>query len=108
MSVTDAVTEAAVIRLRPILMTSLSTVFGILPIAIGFGAGAESRRPLGIAVVGGVLFSTFLTLVIVPVVYRALSRFTTPRRESEIEADLEAARQPAPRPERSTGAQVAS
>ena len=45
--------DAAVIRLRPILMTSLSTVFGILPIAIGFGAGAESRRPLGIAVVGG-------------------------------------------------------
>jgi multidrug efflux pump len=96
LSVTDAVTEAAVIRLRPILMTSLSTVFGILPIAIGFGAGAESRRPLGIAVVGGVLFSTFLTLVIVPVVYRALSRFTAPRRESEIESDFEAAKQPPP------------
>ena len=97
-STVDAVTEAAVIRLRPILMTSLSTVFGILPIAIGFGAGAESRRPLGIAVVGGVLFSTFLTLVLVPVVYKMLSRFTAPRRESEIEADLEAAKMPPPQP----------
>jgi multidrug efflux pump len=108
LSVTDAVTEAAVIRLRPILMTSLSTVFGILPIAIGFGAGAESRRPLGIAVVGGVLFSTFLTLVIVPVVYRALSRFTAPRRESEIEADFEAANQPPPRPRETDRAQPVS
>jgi multidrug efflux pump subunit AcrB len=72
----DAVVEAATIRLRPILMTSLATVFGILPIAIGLGAGGESRRPLGLVVVGGMLFSTFLTLVIVPVVYTLLSRFT--------------------------------
>ncbi|MCI0696988.1 efflux RND transporter permease subunit [candidate division KSB1 bacterium] len=72
----EAVAEAATIRLRPILMTSFSTVFGILPIAIGLGAGAEARRPLGIAVVGGVLLSTFLTLVVVPVVYTLLSRFT--------------------------------
>ena len=53
-------------------MTSLSTVFGILPIAIGFGAGAESRRPLGIAVVGGVLFSTFIILLLVPSLYLIL------------------------------------
>ncbi len=72
----DAVAEASTIRLRPILMTSFSTVFGILPIAIGLGAGAEARRPLGIAVVGGVLLSTFLTLVVVPVVYTLLARFT--------------------------------
>jgi multidrug efflux pump len=72
----DAVAEASTIRLRPILMTSFSTVFGILPIAIGLGAGAEARRPLGIAVVGGVLLSTFLTLVLVPVVYTLLARFT--------------------------------
>ncbi len=103
----EAVVEAAVIRLRPILMTSLSTVFGILPIAIGFGAGAESRRPLGIAVVGGVLFSTFLTLILVPVVYRALARFTGARREAEIEDDLRAAQEPPPRPEgTSAGAAV--
>jgi multidrug efflux pump len=72
----EAVAEAATIRLRPILMTSFSTVFGILPIAIGLGAGAEARRPLGIAVVGGVLLSTFLTLIVVPVVYTLLARFT--------------------------------
>jgi len=78
--ITEAVIEAASIRLRPILMTSFSTVFGILPIAIGFGAGAESRRPLGIVVVGGVLFSTFLTLMLVPVVYSLLARFTSAKR----------------------------
>ncbi len=74
--VVEAVVEASAIRLRPILMTSFATIFGILPIAIGFGAGAESRRPLGIAVVGGMLFSTFLTLMLVPVVYTLLARYT--------------------------------
>jgi multidrug efflux pump len=70
----DAVIEAATIRLRPILMTSFSTIFGVLPIAMGLGAGGESRRPLGLAVVGGVFFSTFLTLVLVPVLYTVLAR----------------------------------
>jgi multidrug efflux pump len=85
MEITEAVIEAASIRLRPILMTSFSTVFGILPIAIGMGAGAESRRPLGIVVVGGVLFSTFLTLLLVPVVYSILARFTKAKRiEDEV------------------------
>jgi multidrug efflux pump subunit AcrB len=72
----EAVVQASRIRLRPILMTSFATIFGILPIAIGLGAGAEARRPLGISVVGGMIFSTFLTLVLVPVVYVLLSRFT--------------------------------
>lgn len=72
-ALTEAVTEAAILRLRPILMTSFSTIFGILPIAIGLGAGGEARRPLGLAVVGGLLFSTFLTLVVVPVVYTLLA-----------------------------------
>src|SRR5258706_11358794 len=76
-SLFDAVVEAATIRLRPILMTSFATIFGILPIAIGLGAGSESRRPLGLAVVGGVFLSTFLTLVLVPVVYTLLARFTS-------------------------------
>jgi multidrug efflux pump len=75
----EAVVEASKIRLRPILMTSFSTVFGILPIAIGLGAGSESRRPLGVAVVGGLLFSTFLTLVLVPVFYDLMARFTRAR-----------------------------
>jgi multidrug efflux pump len=77
----EAIVEAATIRLRPILMTSFATIFGILPIAIGLGAGAESRRPLGLVVVGGMLFSTFLTLIIVPVVYALLSRFTKTKKE---------------------------
>jgi multidrug efflux pump len=82
-SVVDAVIEAATIRLRPILMTSFSTMFGVLPIAIGLGAGAESRRPLGLVVVGGVFFSTFLTLVLVPVVYTMLARFTKQSKSEE-------------------------
>ena len=92
LSFTEAVINAATIRLRPILMTSFATIFGILPIAIGLGAGAESRRPLGLAVVGGMFFSTFLTLVIVPVVYTLLARFTNPAKSTsdenyEIDAD---------------------
>ena len=65
----EAMLQAGMIRFRPILMTSFSTILGILPIAIGFGAGGESRRPLGVAAVGGMLVGTFLTLLIVPVVY---------------------------------------
>ncbi|MFN0067357.1 MAG: efflux RND transporter permease subunit [Limisphaerales bacterium] len=67
-----AMEEAGRVRLRPILMTAFSTIAGILPIAIGFGAGAESRRPMGIAVVGGMLTSTFLTLFVIPTVYTLL------------------------------------
>jgi multidrug efflux pump subunit AcrB len=69
----DAMARAGVVRLRPILMTAFSTVAGILPIAIGFGAGAESRRPMGVAVVGGMLTSTFLTLFVIPVAYTIFS-----------------------------------
>lgn len=68
----SAMEEAGRVRLRPILMTALSTIAGIMPIAIGFGAGAESRRPMGVAVVGGMLTSTFLTLYVIPVVYTLL------------------------------------
>jgi multidrug efflux pump len=69
----DAMLEAGQVRLRPILMTAFSTIAGILPIAIGFGAGAESRRPMGVAVVGGMLTSTFLTLYVIPVLYTLFS-----------------------------------
>jgi multidrug efflux pump len=65
----EAMIQAGLVRLRPILMTALSTIAGILPIAIGFGAGAESRRPMGVAVVGGMVSSTLLTLLVVPAVY---------------------------------------
>ena len=76
MSARDAMFQAGVVRLRPILMTALCTIAGIMPIAIGFGAGAESRRPMGVAVVGGMITSTFLTLVIIPVIYTLFSDVT--------------------------------
>jgi multidrug efflux pump len=64
-----AMLEAGKIRIRPILMTSLSTIVGILPIAIGWGASADSRRPMGVVIVGGMITSTFLTLFVIPVFY---------------------------------------
>jgi len=70
----DAVREAGRIRLRPILMTSVSTIMGAMPIMLGLGAGSISRRPLGYAIVGGILLSTFLTLYVVPVVYAIFDR----------------------------------
>ena len=72
----EAVISAAASRLRPILMTSLSTVLGTLPIALALGAGSESRVSMGIAVVGGLILSTFLTLFIVPAIYSFFSRKT--------------------------------
>jgi hydrophobe/amphiphile efflux-1 (HAE1) family protein len=84
----DAMLEAGMVRLRPILMTALSTVAGILPIAIGFGAGAESRRPLGVGVVGGMLTSTVLTLVVIPFVYTVFSELTGRRKAAAESAPL--------------------
>jgi multidrug efflux pump len=79
----EAVVNASRIRLRPIVMTTMTTMLGVMPIALGLGAGAESRKPLGAAVVGGLLFSMVLTLVMVPVVYTLLARFAPARRRRE-------------------------
>ena len=76
LSALEAIREAGRTRLRTILMTSFCTIAGILPIAIGFGAGAESRRPMGVAVVGGMLSSTFLTLLVIPVVYVVFAKLS--------------------------------
>jgi multidrug efflux pump len=65
----EAIMESGAIRLRPIVMTSVATIMGAMPIALGLGAGSASRRPLGYAIVGGMIFSTVLTLFLVPVVY---------------------------------------
>jgi HAE1 family hydrophobic/amphiphilic exporter-1 len=70
----DAIIEAGTARLRPILMTSLTTALGLLPMAMGFGEGSEVRTPMAITVIGGLIVSTLLTLVVIPVVYSLLDR----------------------------------
>jgi multidrug efflux pump len=74
LALVDAVKDAAASRFRPILMTSLATVLGALPIALALGAGSQSRKPMGIAVIGGLLFSLVLTLYVVPAMYTYLSK----------------------------------
>ena len=73
LSVLESIKEGAAVRFRPVLMTTISTTFGILPLALALGAGAESRMPMGIAVIGGLLIGTFLTLYIIPAMYSFLS-----------------------------------
>ncbi len=79
-TVSEAILEACRVRLRPILMTSITTIFGLIPVALGYGAGSEFQKPLAVTVIGGLLTSTILTLFVIPVVYALINpRHKSPR-----------------------------
>jgi len=71
----EALVEAGATRLRPILMTAISTVAGVIPVVLGLGEGSESRQPMAVAIAGGMISSTLLTLAVVPVIYSYLDQF---------------------------------
>ncbi len=77
---TEAIVNAGAIRLRPIVMTTAATIFGMIPIALGLGAGAELRAPMAIAIIGGLITSTLLSLLVVPVAYTVMDDLRRPRR----------------------------
>jgi multidrug efflux pump subunit AcrB len=77
MPLSEALVQAGKIRVRPILMTTLCTLFGLLPLALGLGAGAELQKPLALAVIGGLSISTFITLLVMPVLYSLLEQKRT-------------------------------
>jgi HAE1 family hydrophobic/amphiphilic exporter-1 len=85
MQLVDAVVEAGRVRLRPILMTAFTTIFGLIPMALAMGTGNELRAPMARSVIGGLLLSTFLTLVFIPVLYTLLEKKKKPAPEVAVE-----------------------
>ena len=77
LSVREAIIEGGRVRLRPVVMTTVTTVFGLLPMALGIGSGADLQAPLAITLVGGLTVATLLTLVVIPVIYMLLERART-------------------------------
>ena len=94
-SVKDAVVEAAVLRLRPILMTTSAMVAGAIPLATAIGAGAQSRQEIGIVIVGGMTFGTLLTLFVVPTVYTYIARDRSKLREQDTAKEIAPVHSPA-------------
>jgi multidrug efflux pump len=90
----EAVREASLLRFRPILMTTMAAALGALPLAIGFGEGAELRRPLGITIIGGLIASQLLTLITTPVVYVYLDRLRGKARDERYLAHMPSAPEP--------------
>ena len=90
----EAIFKACLLRFRPIMMTTLAALFGGLPLAFGSGIGSEMRKPLGIAIVGGLIVSQMLTLFTTPVIYLGLDRFRRPKRRRAHEVDGAAERRP--------------
>uniref|UniRef100_A0A3B0LVG9 Multidrug resistance protein MdtC n=1 Tax=Arsenophonus endosymbiont of Trialeurodes vaporariorum TaxID=235567 RepID=A0A3B0LVG9_9GAMM len=85
----DAIFKASLLRFRPILMTTIAAIFGMLPLAIGNGDGAELRQPLGITIVGGLIVSQILTLYTTPVLYLAFDKLQTYLQQKRLFARLE-------------------
>ena len=88
----EAIREGAALRLRPILITTLTTVLGLAPLAVGYGEGAEVQQPLALTIIAGLSSSTLLTLVVIPVVYALLTRWLEGRDRAEVAQERRATR----------------
>ena len=76
MQAKEAIIDACLVRFRPIMMTTMAAIFGVLPIALGYGANAEARRPLGLVIIGGLCISQMITLFITPILYLGLENLS--------------------------------